>query len=192
MADRLRSSCHYLRVDLLSWSGLNGQDQPSVHSVTSPSRLNERRGSRRSQRYSARCAKRSASSVAYYLDTSGAVKLVLDEPGSDALSGWAAAHADDVVSSDLLRTELLRATRRGAPEHMQRAREVLDSVMLLALPSATFQRAAELDPPLLRSLDALHLATALELGDELDGVVSYDVRLSAAAEQFGVVVIAPA
>ena len=129
--------------------------------------------------------------MAYYLDTSAAVKLVLNEAGSTALSTWAAAHADDVVSSDLLRTELLRATRRGAPEQMPRARQVLDSVTIVSLPPATFERAAELDPPLARSLDALHLAAALELGDELDGIVSYDDRLSASAALHGIAVVAP-
>lgn len=129
--------------------------------------------------------------MAYYMDSSAAVKLVLNEPGSRALATWAAAHSDDVVSSDLLRTELLRATRRGAPEHMPRARKVVESITLLSLPPATFERAAELEPYTLRSLDALHLASALELGDELDGLVTYDDRLAAAAALHGIAVIAP-
>lgn len=125
------------------------------------------------------------------MDTSAAVKLVLRESGSSALRSWASEHADVIVSSDLLRTELLRATRRGAREHMQRAREVLDSVTLVSLAASTFERAAELDPSSLRSLDALHLAAALELGDELDGIVCYDERLTASAELHGVAVITP-
>lgn len=129
--------------------------------------------------------------MAYYLDTSAAVKLVLTEPGTTALLTWAADHADDVVSSDLLRTELLRATRRGAPEHMPRARAVLDSITLLSLPPATFDRAATLEPSEMRSLDAVHLAAALDLGDELEGIVTYDERLSAAAALHGITVIAP-
>lgn len=129
--------------------------------------------------------------MAYYLDTSAAVKLVLTEPGTSALLAWAADHADAVVSSDLLRTELLRATRRGAPEHMPRARAVLDAITLLSLPPATFDRAASLEPSEMRSLDAVHLAAALDLGDELDGIVTYDERLSAAAALHGITVIAP-
>lgn len=129
--------------------------------------------------------------MAYYLDTSAAVKLVLAEAGSTALMAWLVAHADDTVSSDLLRTELLRATRRGAPDQMPRARLVLDSVTLLTVPPATFERAAELEPAPLRSLDAVHLAAALELGDELDGIVTYDERLAEAASLHGVAVIAP-
>jgi len=53
-------------------------------------------------------------------------------------------------------------------------------------------RAAELDPSTLRSLDAIHLATALEAGDELTAVVTYDARMSEAAEQLGLRVLAPA
>jgi len=134
---------------------------------------------------------RSASRVAFYLDTSAAVKLVVSEPGSRAMSRWAVAHPDEIVSSDLLRTELLRATRRGAPEQMPRARAVLDSITLLSVPTETFERAAELEPSLLRTLDAVHLAAALELGDELDGIITYDDRLSDAAALLGVAVISP-
>jgi predicted nucleic acid-binding protein len=129
--------------------------------------------------------------VAYYLDTSAAAKLVVGEAGSVALRAWLEGCNTEIVSSDLLRTELLRATRREAPEHMQRARAVLDSVILLSLPSAIFERAADLDPASLRSLDALHLAAALELGDELDGIITYDDRLADAARARGIGVIAP-
>lgn len=112
------------------------------------------------------------------------------ESGSSALRAWARTHADDVVSSDLLRTELMRATRRGAPEHMRRAREVPDSVTLVSLAASTFEHAAEVDPPSSCNLDALHLAAAMELGDELDGFVCYDERLTASAELHGIAVIA--
>ena len=130
--------------------------------------------------------------MAYYLDTSAALKLVVAEDETTALTAWLERHGDDVVSSDLLRTELLRATRRGAPHAMPRARAVLDAVTLLTLPTSTFERAADLDPELLRSLDALHLAAALELGDDLDGLVTYDDRLADAAQLHGISVINPA
>ncbi len=129
--------------------------------------------------------------MAFYLDTSAAVKLVVAERGSSAMSRWATTHADQVVSSDLMRTELLRTTRRGAADQMVRARAVLDSITLVTLPTETFERAAELEPPTLRSLDALHLAAALELGDDLDGLVTYDERLTHAATAHGITVIAP-
>ena len=59
--------------------------------------------------------------MAYYLDTSAAVKLVVAERDTTALTAWLGDHDDEVVSGDLLRTELLRATRRGAPHAMPRA-----------------------------------------------------------------------
>lgn len=129
--------------------------------------------------------------MAYYLDTSAVVKLVVAETHTAALTAWVADQDDDLVSSDLLRTELLRATRRGAPHAMTRARGVLDALTVLTVPTATFERAASLEPDLLRSLDALHVAAALELGDELRGFVTYDARLTRAAELHGITVLAP-
>ena len=130
--------------------------------------------------------------MAYYLDTSAAVKLVVAEVGSTALRRWLEKADEPIVSSDLLRTELLRATRRGAPDQMQQARAVLDSLVLLTISTPLFERAATLEPDLLRSLDALHLAAALDLGDDLDGIITYDDRLASAALALGVPVVAPA
>lgn len=130
--------------------------------------------------------------MAYYLDTSAAVKLVVEEVGSKALRAWLMKATEPIVSSDLLRTELLRATRRGAPDQMRQARAVLDSLVLLTLSTSLFEQAGTLEPDLLRSLDALHLVAALDLGDDLDGVITYDERLASAAVALGVVVIAPA
>lgn len=129
--------------------------------------------------------------MAFYLDTSAAVKLVVPEPATRLLSTWARTHAESLISSDLLRTELLRATRRGAPDQMSRARAVLDSITIVALPTATFERAADLETGLMRSLDAVHLAAALELGDDLDGIITYDERLAEAAAIHGATVVAP-
>jgi predicted nucleic acid-binding protein len=127
----------------------------------------------------------------FYLDTSAAAKLVLAERGSKALRRWLDSREDRIFSSDLLRTELLRAVRREAPGHMVRARGVLESVMLVRLSTAVCERAASLEPRLLRSLDALHLASAMEVGDELEGFVTYDDRLAAAAEANGIHLVAP-
>ncbi len=129
--------------------------------------------------------------MVFYVDTSAAVKLVITEAGSRAMLRWATEQEDGLLSSDLLRTELLRAVRRGGPDQMQRARRVLDSLTLVTVPTSMFERAGELDVEGLRSLDALHLAVALDLGDDLDGIVTYDERLGDAARSFGVTVIAP-
>lgn len=136
-------------------------------------------------------AKRRTLLMAFYLDTSAAAKLVVAESRSEAMASWAATHEARVIASDLLRTELLRATRQAAPDRMQCARAVLDSLTLFSLTSATFERAATLDRTELRSLDALHLAAALELGDELDGIVTCDERMGTAATLYGVAVMAP-
>ena len=128
--------------------------------------------------------------MAFYVDTSAAVKLVITEAGSRAMLRWATEHEDGLLSNDLLRTELLRAVRRGGPDQMQRARRVLDSLTLVTVPTSMFERAGELDIEGLRSLDALHLAVALDLDDDLEGIVTYDERLGDAARSFGVTVIA--
>lgn len=126
------------------------------------------------------------------MDTSAAIKLVVAERGSTALRRWLSDRMGLVFSSDLLRTELLRATRRLVPERMVEARSVLDSLMLLTLTTALCERAATLGPDLLRSLDALHLAAALEMGDDLEGIVTYDRIQADGARSLGLTVVAPA
>ena len=127
----------------------------------------------------------------YYVDTSAAVKLVVKERETTRLLAWMREHDGNLVSSDLTRTELLRATRRAAPDRLVQARAVLDGLTLLTLPTERFEQAAAIDPHGLRSLDALHLAAAMALGDDLEGIVTYDDRLADAAGAQGVTVLAP-
>ncbi len=129
--------------------------------------------------------------MAYYLDTSALVKLVAAEPGSESLRDWLEAQDDVLVTSDLARTELLRAVRRARPDAAQLARAVLDSLTVLRLDTGIFEEAGRLDPPDLRSLDALHLAAALTLEDDLLGIVTYDERLAQAARRLGFAALAP-
>lgn len=129
--------------------------------------------------------------MAHYLDTSALVKLVVAEPQTDALRTWLAAVPREPVSSDLARTELLRAVRRVAPDRLLRARQVLGTVTLVGISTALFEEAARLDPTVLRTLHAIHLAAALDLGDDLDAVVTYDDRLADAALANGIAVTAP-
>jgi predicted nucleic acid-binding protein len=130
--------------------------------------------------------------VAFYLDTSALAKLVVAEAETAALRSWLAEQGAALVSCDLARTELTRAVRRVAPERMVDAQAVLDGLTLLTVPSGVFAAAGRLDPVELRSLDAVHLAAALELGDDLEALVAYDERLQQAARMLGIVVIAPA
>jgi predicted nucleic acid-binding protein len=127
--------------------------------------------------------------VAYYLDTSAVVKLVIAEPHSAALVDWCAGRS--LIGSDLVRTETLRAARRHSPAALGQARLVLAALPTLALTPSVCDRAAELDPAVLRSLDALHLACALQLGDDLEGVVTYDDRMALACAALGIAVTSP-
>jgi uncharacterized protein len=127
-----------------------------------------------------------------YLDTSALAKLVVRERESAALLA-ALAQWPQLVTSALAEVELLRAVRRGGATAavVRRAREVLAQVHLLAIDAATRQVAALLEPPSLRSLDAIHLASAMALGPELAAFVGYDRRLLEAAAASGLTVASP-
>ncbi len=129
--------------------------------------------------------------MAHYLDTSALVKLVVAEPENPALSDWLAANDVDAAACDLVRTELMRASRRLDPASTVRVRAVLGAVTLTEVTTAIFEAAGRLEPSGLRSLDAVHLAAALDLGDDLDALVCYDDRLIEAAAANGITVIAP-
>ena len=130
--------------------------------------------------------------MAHYLDTSALVKLVIAEAESDALQRWLAESPRQPVACDLARTELMRAVRRVAPDRALGARKVLDSLTLIQVTPSLFEQAGRIDPIELRTLDAIHLAAALDLGDDLDGIVSYNDRLNAAAHRAGLAVLSPA
>lgn len=129
--------------------------------------------------------------MAVYVDTSAYVKLVVEEPGSVALRTWLADRDDPLVSSELLRVEALRAARRHSSEAAVEARSRLDLLTLVAVTTVICQRAADLDPAVLRSLDAVHIATALYVGDEVETVLTYDERFAAAARMHGLRATAP-
>ena len=128
----------------------------------------------------------------FYADTSALVKLVASERESAPLRQWI-RETDDLVlaSSDLVRTELMRAIRRTYPAHATRARDLLDALLLVSITADICESAARLEPATLRSLDAIHLATALGLGDDLDAVVVYDDRLLESARSYGLRTITP-
>ena len=134
---------------------------------------------------------KSAIEMAFYIDTSALAKLVVAEAESEPLKDWVEREQRDLIACDLVRTELQRAVRRVAPDHATRSRAVLDSITLTAVTPAIFEEAGRLDPATLRSLDAIHLASALDLGDDLEGLITYDDRLAAASEANGVAVVAP-
>lgn len=128
--------------------------------------------------------------MVHYLDTSALTKLVVAEAESKALRAWLKTDREP-VTCDLARTELIRAVRRSAPDRLLHARAVLDSLTLIDVTTSIFEQASRLEPPALRSLDAIHLAAALDLGDDLDSMVTYDDRLAEAANLNGIPVTAP-
>jgi predicted nucleic acid-binding protein len=132
---------------------------------------------------------RSGESMVWYLDTSAFLKLIVDEVSSAAMRDWYSAN-DHVWSSQLLRTESLRAAQRLQID-LRSVEEVLDTVTLLLPSVATYASAGRMEPRGLRSLDALHLAAALEIGSDLEGMVVYDQRLADAARDTSIEVIVP-
>ncbi len=127
----------------------------------------------------------------HYLDTSAATKLVVAEQESRSLTSWIGEEDRHLATSDLTRTELLRAVKRYAPEHLGTARAVLESIDVISLSRSHYDTAGRIEPPELRSLDALHLAVVLDLGDDLDAVITYDTRMVEAARINGIPVVAP-
>lgn len=85
----------------------------------------------------------------------------------------------------------MRAVARVAPNNVADARRVVTQLPVVEPTETIRTRAAALDPSTLRTLDAIHLATALAAGDELDCILTYDTRLAAAATNHGLTVLAP-
>ncbi|MGB2710019.1 MAG: type II toxin-antitoxin system VapC family toxin [Conexibacter sp.] len=133
----------------------------------------------------------------FYLDASALVKLVRDEPETAALRVY--LQEADLVSSELVLTEVPRAIRRAAAHDSalpldrltERAAELLEAVALLPLDDALLTAASALPEPALRALDAIHVAAAIDLG-VIDAFISYDERQSAAARLAGLRTAAPA
>lgn len=127
--------------------------------------------------------------MAFYLETSAFLKLAVAEDGSPAMRRWFTRHRT-CWSSQLLATEAHRAAMRLSvdPEIIE---ELLDGVSLIIPSASTFDVAGRLGPVELRSLDAVHLAAAGEIGPELEGVVTYDRRIVIGAAAAGFPVIQP-
>ncbi|MBA2497538.1 MAG: type II toxin-antitoxin system VapC family toxin [Acidimicrobiia bacterium] len=119
-----------------------------------------------------------------YLDSSAIVKLAINEPQSDSLRRYIRRRRP-LVSSALARTEVLRALLDEGDTGLARGREVLARLDLVRVNDRVLNAAGTISPEDLRSLDAIHLATALELGDDIRQLVTYDDRMTAAATALG-------
>ncbi|MGH3718236.1 MAG: type II toxin-antitoxin system VapC family toxin [Pseudonocardiaceae bacterium] len=122
-------------------------------------------------------------SVGDLLDASAFVKLVWAEPESDALSRFLTRRpVTPLVSSSLITVEARRTAAREDPSALVRADLLLTRVGRIGMTSRIVESASRLPDRSLRSLDAIHLATALLLREDLDVLLTYDKRLAAAAE----------
>ena len=129
--------------------------------------------------------------AAVYLDSSAIVKLAVHEPESEALRRHL-RRGRPWLSSALARTEVLRAVWPAGEDALAAGRRVLARCDLVRLNDRVLDRAGAMEPETLRSLDAIHLATAERLGDDLGGLVTYDGRLAHAARRLGLRVSSPA
>lgn len=132
----------------------------------------------------------------YYGDASALAKLILDEPESAALRSFLTDA--DLVSSELVITEVSRAVRRAAAHDrrlplarlLERTKELIQAVALLPVDRGLLIAAGSLDEPRLRALDAIHVASAVAASPH-EGVVTYDERQAATARLAGLRTIAP-
>jgi predicted nucleic acid-binding protein len=128
---------------------------------------------------------------ATYLDSSALVKLAVREPESMALRRYLRRRRP-LVASALARTEVPRALLPLGPEAVRRGHDVLARVDLVRINDRVLDAAGALLPAELRSLDAIHLVTAQQLGADLARIVTYDDRMAAVANHLGLTVTRPA
>ncbi|HYU85012.1 MAG TPA: type II toxin-antitoxin system VapC family toxin [Kribbellaceae bacterium] len=128
-----------------------------------------------------------------YLDSSALVKLIIKEAETAALRSWLAARTElPRISSDLVLVEVPRAIMRSTPTALLAAHHLVARVQKVTLTPSLLTAAAALQPPALRSLDAVHLASALAVRADLTAFVAYDDRLHDAALSAGLPTEQPA
>lgn len=127
-----------------------------------------------------------------YLDSSALMKLVREEDETTALRDWLNRYPEQpVVTSELGRVEVLRAAQRIGGRVRAEARAVVGDVDVVPLDRTVQDVACDIGDPLLGTLDALHLASALLLSEVLTALIAYDHRLVDAAKGAGLVVVTP-
>jgi uncharacterized protein len=129
----------------------------------------------------------------YYLESSAAIKLFRQEPETGALTKWIRnlKPNESLISSDIMRVELL-GNLGSKPELLAQGHVLLREVTLVPVRKAVLDQAVLSMGFGLRTLDAIHHATAVKMAPDLGGVICYDKRLSTALESFGLRVISPA
>jgi len=118
------------------------------------------------------------------------MKLVWPERGTEAVDAFV-GDREDLISSALLTVEARRAALRAEPAALPRVDLLLDRFEFIHMSDAVIETASRLPDPMLRTLDAIHLATALLIRDDVDVLISYEDRLLAAAASHGLSTAAP-
>lgn len=127
-----------------------------------------------------------------YIDSSALLKVVIAEPETGALHDWLAdCGPTPLATSTLAAVEVIRACRRRAPDAVNDAEGLLASVDMIPITAEVIDGAKKVGQPAFRSLDAIHLASALTLGEDLSSFVVYDLRLGVEAERLGLATVAP-
>jgi predicted nucleic acid-binding protein len=127
--------------------------------------------------------------VALYLDTSALVKLVVAERQSEDLRGFVGNRG--IVSSQISWTEVVRVVNRVEPGRIDEAEELLGDLTFLAIDRLLTARAAWVRPLTVRSLDAIHLASAAAMEADLEALVTYDHRMIKAGRAAGLPMVSP-
>jgi uncharacterized protein len=127
-----------------------------------------------------------------YLDSSALLKLLHEEPESAALAAWLTTQAGTpLLSSELASAEVIRACRRMHPDALPEARAQLAGLDLIPLSGTVIAEAADVGETTLRGLDAIHLASALSVREDLSSFIAYDHRLMEAVSAAGLKLLAP-
>jgi uncharacterized protein len=125
----------------------------------------------------------------WYIDTSAAMKLLVAEAETEALSAAIVTEEPDFAACYLLETEVRRATERFEDLTQRDAVALLDGISLHEVSPSLFREAGLLPGEHLRSLDAVHLAAAIRIG--VERIVTYDSRMIVASHAVGIPVFAP-
>jgi len=129
--------------------------------------------------------------MAFVVDSSAIVKLIVDEPNSQNFGNWLKNCKSELFVSEIAHTEVARAIARVDANLHRQLKTVLERFGTIRVSSQILAIASVLAPTKLRTLDAIHLASCLILGDDLDGLVTYDDSQTDAAQQNGITVVAP-
>ena len=129
--------------------------------------------------------------MAYVVDSSALVKLIVNEQHSKSLGSWIDSCKQDLFISELARTEVSRAIARVDPNLNKQFNAIVTRFGVIRVSTQVLTIAAVLSPTTLRTLDAIHLASCVILGDDLTGFVTYDNAQASAASTNSIEVITP-